>query len=120
MFFVYAAIASTLWLMFLINVNPFKKHVSSFLFTNSVFLVFISLFYISILGINIGSMEQHIYLPVINVLIMFSPFATMLYVLYIMLHWIYSRRRWSRELFRTMTCWKLLKDFKNNNGYNYV
>ena len=116
MFFVYAAIASTLWLMFLINVNPFKKHVSSHLSTESVFLVFISLFYISILGINVGSMEQHVYLPVINVLIMFSPFTTMLYVLYIMLHWIYSRRRWGSELFRTMTCWKLLKDFNNSNS----
>ena len=111
MFFIYAAIASTLWLMFLVNVNPFKKHVSSYLLIDSVFLVFISLFYISILGINIGSMEQHVYLPILNVLVMLSPFTTILYVLYIMLHWMYSRRRWGRELFRTLTCWKLLKDF---------
>ena len=111
MFFVYAAIASTLWMLLLINVNPFKKHASSYRLTDSLFLLFLSLFYISILGINVGSMEQHVYLPAINIFVMFSPFATMLYVLYIMLHWMYSQRRWGRELFRTMICWKLLRDY---------
>ena len=116
MFFVYAAMVSTLWLLLLININPFKKNVSSYLLTHSVFLVFISLFYISILSINIGSMEEHVYLPILNVFVMFSPFATVLYVFYIMLHWIYSRRKFGRELFRTVTCWKQLKDFNNNSS----
>ena len=106
MFFVYVAIAITLWLVFIIiNVNPFKKHVSSYVLTDLMFLMFISMFYISVLGINIGSMEQHAYLPLINILVMLSLFAAMLYVLYAMLHWMYSRRRWGKELFRTMKYW---------------
>ena len=48
MFFVYAAVASTLWLALIINVNPFKKHVSSYVLTDSMFLMFISMFYISV------------------------------------------------------------------------
>ena len=98
-FFVYAAVASTLWLILIISVNPFKKHVSSYVLIDSVFLMFISMFYISVIGINIGSMEQlwHAYLPLINIFTLLFPFAAMLYVLYVMLHWIYSRRRWGSE-----------------------
>ena len=106
MFFIYAVMASVFWLILLINVNPFKKNVSSYLLTDSAFIIFISLFYISILGNNSGSMEGHVYLPFLNIVAMLSPFATMLYVLYIMLHWIYSRRRCGWELFGTMLCWK--------------
>ena len=105
MFFIYAILAC---LLFLVNVNPFKKSVSTYQQIDSVFIVFFCLFYTSILGIDIGSMEQRVYLPVINIIAIFSPFATMLYVLYIILHWICSRRRCSRELFSSMTvtlCW---------------
>ena len=103
MFFVYAAIASTLWLILLINVNPFKKPVSSYLLTDSVFLVLISLLYISILCTVITSIKNHIYLPVINIFPVLSPFATVLYVLYIMLHWMYTWRKCGRELFRSVS-----------------
>ena len=107
MFFVYAVIVCVLWLILLINVNPFKKHVSSYLLTDSVFLVVFSLFYISILGSNIGSMEDHVYLPVIDVFLVLSPFVTIIYVLYIILDWMFSQRRCGRELFRTMILsWK--------------
>ena len=88
MFFIYALLACLLWLMLLVNVNPFKKSVYTYQHIDLVFIVFVSLFYISTLGINIGGMEQHVYLPVINVIALFSPFTTMLYVLYIILHWI--------------------------------
>ena len=98
MFFIYTAIASILWLMLLINVNPFKEHISFYLLTDSVFLVFISLFYTSVLGIDFAGMEQHVYLPAINVLATLSPFVTVLYVLYIMLHWMCAQRRCGREL----------------------
>ena len=93
MYFIYAILACLLWLLLLVNVNPFKKSVYTYQQIDSVFIVFFVLFYTSILGINIGSMEQHVYLPVINLIAIFSPFATMLYVLYIILHWICSRRR---------------------------
>ena len=102
MFFIYAILTCVLWLMLLVNVNPFKKSVYTYQHIDLVFIVFVSLFYISILGINIGGMEQHVYLPVINVIALFSPFATMLYVLYIILHWIFSQRGCGRELFSSI------------------
>ena len=74
-FFVYAVIACVLWIILLINVNPFKNNVSSYLRTDSVFIVLVSLFHISILVTNIGSMEDHVYLPVINVLSVLSLFV---------------------------------------------
>ena len=98
MFFIYEILACVLWLMLLVNINPFKKSVFIYQQIDSVFIVFIILFYISILGINIGSMEQHEYLQVINVIALFSPFATMLYVLYIVLHWMCSQKRCGRKL----------------------
>ena len=49
MFFIYAVMASVFWLILLINVSRFKKDVSSYLLTDSVFIIFISLFYIPFL-----------------------------------------------------------------------
>ena len=46
LYFMNAAIAITLWLILLINVNPFKKHVSFYVLIDSVFLALVSLFYI--------------------------------------------------------------------------
>ena len=106
-FFVYAAIVSTLWLILLISVNPFKKHdiVSSYLLMDSVFLVLFTLLCISIPGRDIASIEltDHVYLRVMNVFATLSPFATVLYVLYIMLHWMYTWRKCGRELFRSIS-----------------
>ena len=102
MYLVYAAVICTLWLILLVNVNPFKSNILSlgYPLTDLVFLMLISLLYISFLGIDIASMEGHVYLPVIYVLATLSPFATILYVLYIMLHWMWIHRRCGRELFR--------------------
>ena len=104
MYFIYAILTCVLWLMLLVNVNPFKKSVYTYQHNiiDLVFIVFLSLFYISILGIDIGGMEQHVYLPVVNIIALFSPFATMLYVLYIILHWICSQRGCGRELFSSI------------------
>ena len=102
MYFIYAILTCVLLLMLLVNVNPFKKSVYTYQHVDSVFIVFLSLFYISILGIDIGGMKQHVYLPVKNIIALFSPFATMLYVLYIILHWICSQRRCGRELFSSI------------------
>ena len=94
LYFAYAAIASIPWLILMINVNPFKKNVSFYRLIDSVFLMIISLFYILVLGGDIASMEQHVYLPVLRVLATISAFATVLYVLYIILYWMYTQ--WKR------------------------
>ena len=64
MYLLYAAVICTLWLILLVNVNPFKSNVSSlgYPLTDLVFLVLINLFYISLLGRDIASMEGYVYL----------------------------------------------------------
>lgn len=54
MYFVYTTLACALWLMLLINVKPFKMSVYSYQQIDSelVFIVFVSLFHVCILGIN--------------------------------------------------------------------
>ena len=47
-----------------------------------MFLVSINLFYTSFLGGDIASIEGHMLLPVINVIVALSPFSAILYVLY--------------------------------------
>ena len=69
------------------------------------------MFYISVIGIDIGSMEQHTYLPLMDIFTLLFPFAAMLYVLYVMLHWMYSRRRWGKKLFRNMKYWNFSEDY---------
>ena len=61
----------------LINISPFKKSVYSYQQINLVFIVLACLFYVCILGINIASFKQHVYIPVLYAITLFSPFATM-------------------------------------------
>ena len=91
------------WLILLVNVNnPFKKSVHTYQQIDSVLIVYVSLFCASILGINIGSMEQHAYLPVMNVHCSLPLLLAMLYVLYIILYCICSQRRCGRDLFSSV------------------
>ena len=104
MFFVYAIIAFILWLILLVNVNPFKKAVVYYQSTESVFIILISIFYVSILGVNIGSIQGHAFLPIMSVLTMLSPIITITYILYIIFHWAFSRRRRRRQIARRVKC----------------
>ena len=107
-FFVYAAIACVLWGVLLTNINPFKKTVIYYPSTDLAFVMLISMFYIAILGVNIGSMESHGYLIIMNILVMSCPFITFIYILYIIFDWLFSQRKWGRQLFgkmRIMRCW---------------
>ena len=84
MFFVYAAIAITLYMVDTSDECKSFQDRHIFLPINRlcVFCAYQFLLH-SILGIEIASMEGHVYLPVIHVLATLSPFTTIIYVLYI-------------------------------------
>ena len=110
MFFVYAAIACVMWLILLTNVHPFKKDILHYPSTDSAFLTLMSIFFVSILGVNIASMEKHSYIPVMNVLVMLAPMLTVVYIFYIMINWLLSQRRCGKQLFNKVICWQVCQD----------
>lgn len=116
MFFVYATVACVMWLIFLSNVHPFKKAVLHYPSTDSAFLVLMSIFYISILGVNIASMEKHSYIRVMNVLVMLAPLLTIVYIFYIMVNWLLSHRRCGKQLFNKLLCWQAHHDHQSSQN----
>ena len=120
MFFVYAIISCVLWLILLVNVHPFKKTVVYHQSTDSAFITLIIIFYISILGVNIGSMEGHAFLPIMNILTMLSPFMTITYILYIVIHWMYSQRRCGGQFVRRVKYWRQHLDYDMSQSNHRV
>ena len=104
MYFVYTAILGALWLILLINVNPFKKTAASYPSTDKAFLTFIIIFYVSILGVNIASMESHHYVPAMDIVCMSAPFVSLVYILYVVLRWIALNGRCFRR--NRLPCWR--------------
>ncbi len=68
--------------------------------------MFFSMLSISVLGADIASMEKYLYhdeVPVLHVFAALSPFDTLLYVVYVMLHWMCMGRKCFRELYWCVT-----------------
>lgn len=100
MFFVYAAIVCTVFIIIFTNVNVFKKMAIYYPSMDLTFMIMLALLYVSIIGVNIASIIGHNYLPILLILVMVSPFLTFLYILYIIFEWLISQRKCCRRTFR--------------------
>ena len=99
MFFVFAVIILMVWLLALINVQPYKRTIGGYLSTDVVFISMLCLFGVSVIGINVGSMQEHKYLPAMYILAFFSSIAPLVYMGYLIVHWILSHMKQKIQCF---------------------
>ena len=100
MYFVYALVIVLLLIVLHINVQPFKRTtVSWYSSVDPVFLLLICIMYTSVIGTNIESMQEHTYLSVMVLVGLMTTVIPIVYIMFLMLHWIYSQRRWGLELY---------------------
>ena len=64
--------------------------------------------YVSVVGTNIESMLEHTYLSVMVVLglLFMTAFIPMINIMFLMLYWIYSQRRWGLKLLKNVVILK--------------
>ena len=78
-----------------INIEPFKSTaVSWYTSVDPIFLILICVFYTSVVGSSIGSLLDHRYISVMVVLGLLTVFVAIVCIVFLMLHWTYSQKRW--------------------------
>ena len=98
MFFVYTIIMLVTAIILLVNLNPYKEAVKHYAVIDAFFMIFLSVLYISFLGVNVVNVQAR--KPEISfiALSLFVITVPVLYISAITLHWIYSRRKWGKKL----------------------
>ena len=98
MVFVYALIVLIILLTVIINVQPLKKSAVRYPSTDSTFFVLLSLFYASILGMDISGTESNVYNKTMILICLLSAFIPVIYIAFLILSWLISKMRWSKVL----------------------
>ena len=96
MFFVYAVILLTVYLIVLVNIQPYKKTAIRYPSTDQVFFILLTFFYILILARGVTSNSY--YFTVMGVLMTSVGFLQFLYIAYIVCVWSLSTLPCSRLL----------------------
>ena len=108
MYFVYVVIVMISMTIIIINFQPYKNSVAHYTTIDASFLILLSLFFNTISGDNITDSTGQKYLGIFYVLAVLSCITPIIYIAIIVLHWIYSRRKWGRMFLNRMRM--LLKD----------
>ena len=98
MYFVYALLMIVVAIILLINFQPYKSSVSHYTTIDITFLILLSLYYTSILGIQITILKGQRYLYLIYALGVLSCLTPIIYITFIMLQWMYLKRKWSGQI----------------------
>ena len=100
-FFIFSSMGLVVCIVLMTMVQPFKKE-TKHLYTNTVFMMLLALLYNVILLQNMPLVVSHHYIQV------YIPFAILvvalplLYLSALIVHWLYSHRRFGGQLVRTL------------------
>ena len=100
MLIIYVVLLIMVITILLVNFEPYKPSVSHYTTIDVSFLILLSLFFTTLTGnnITISAGQRHL-LQVFNGLsVIFSCVAPMFYISTIILHWMYSRRKWGKVI----------------------
>ena len=97
MYFLYATIIMTMYLIAMINIQPFKK--VAYPLTELFFLIFFSLMYSVIIGRSISGTEHNIYYAAMTLLVLIALIAPLVYISFLICSWL-LRRQWIITLVR--------------------
>ena len=98
MYFVYAVIMLVSMIILLINFDPYKEAVKHYTVIDAFFMILLSTLYVSFLGVNVVDIQARKFKMSFLLLSMFAATVPVIYISVVTLHWIYSRRRWGKQL----------------------
>ena len=112
MFYPLMSILVTLGILLVVIISPFKEDANYYGTINIVFLLLLTLWNLSLVGLmNVGDLSRNMVYPYMFVI---AAIATLphIYLSVLILHWMYSHRKFGLELVRRLHAWR--------QGYNPV
>ena len=103
MYYVYGTIAMSLFLILATNIQPFKKAVVRYPSTDLIFMILLSILYMSLLGRDIQSRQYFSYVP-IALIGLVTAFVPLVYISLLIGLWLVSHSRWNRILVNRLGC----------------
>ena len=97
MSFVYGLLIVLLYLIFSINIQPFKKVAVRYPSTDPIFLILLSIFYMAALGRTIASLNNF-YFATLTALLVATALVPIFYIAFLICYWLFSRRQWINAL----------------------
>jgi hypothetical protein len=112
MYFATATIILVVVAILFISVQPFKDSMSHFTTLNVSFVLLLALWYTCMIG-TIESIKKPTQLvPLLLAMATITAILPLLYVSAIVLHWMYSQRKFGRNVITRLRAWK--------NGYDMI
>ena len=96
MFFAYSLILVALILIFLVNIQPYKKSAARYPSTDSTFYILLSLSYLAVLGLDTSSTESHMYGLILIIIGLVSALVPLFYIAFFVLSWLIKTKRQSK------------------------
>ena len=100
MYFVYSLIAFTIFMIAVINIQPFKKIASCYSSTEMVFYILFSLVYTGCIMRDIATTDTSSFNAITMILLFLTAFVPIVYMASLISGWMTSRMRWIRYLFK--------------------
>ena len=104
-FYIYSAMLVVSCVTLMNIVEPFKKE-SKHLYTNTFFMLLFSVLYVFSLQLQMSLSVQLYYPYVFIVLTLLVSVFPLLYLSALIVHWLYSRRKFGGQLVRTLEAWR--------------
>ena len=106
MFFPMAAMLMAVIAILLITLEPFKTRVGRYSDTNALFVLLLGLWYVTILGVNHSAIRQPDLVYVFAACTFAVALLPLFYMSVIVLHWLYSHRKFGRDLLEKYHAWR--------------
>ena len=97
-FFVYASVIIAIYVIAMINIQPFKKVANRYPSTDIIFLIFLILYYVANTGNN-NANKQYVKIPFMFVTVSISVFTLTVYTVLLMILWLLSRLKEKKSFF---------------------
>ena len=104
-FYVYSAMLVVTCVTLMNIVEPFKKE-SKHLYTNTFFMLLLSVIFVFSIQLQMSLSVQPYYPYVFIVLTLLVAVLPLLYLSALIVHWLYSHRRFGGQLVRTLQAWR--------------
>ena len=112
MYFPMAAILLAVIAVLFVGVQPFKENTSHFTSINTIFVLSLALWYASISGAREHMAKKQPAVVVLYYMTVLSAILPLLYVSAIVLHWMYSQRKFGTDVMAKLRAWR--------KGYNII
>ncbi len=105
-FYVFISISLAFFSLLLINFQPFKENFTHFSDINTICILLLAMFYVSIMGLSVSEQKNipvSYFFFVVSAIIAILP---LLYITVVNLHWLYIHRKFGLELIRRVIAWR--------------